>query len=169
MLLTWQCIYLLILLLFFKDFIHLSMRDTEREKQRHKLREKQAPRREPDMGLNLGTLGSHRAKGKCSITEPPTCPDFLTSWITPLVIYFFKDFIYLFIRGGGEGCRERQREKQAPCREPNTGLNPGSQDHALNQRQSFNRWATQASLNLLLNAAWNHHYSKEVEIYINFS
>ena len=25
----------------------------------------------------------------------------------------------------------RQREKQAPCREPNVGLNPGLQDHAL--------------------------------------
>ena len=46
--------------------------------------------------------------------------------------------------------RHRQREKQAPYREPNTGLNPRAlilelQDHALNQRQTLNRWATQAS------------------------
>ena len=37
------------------------------------------------------------------------------------VYYFFKDFIYLSMRE-----RERQREKQDPCREPDAGLNPGS-------------------------------------------
>ena len=30
-----------------------------REKQRHRQREKQAPCREPDVGLDPGTLGSH--------------------------------------------------------------------------------------------------------------
>ena len=37
------------------------MRDIEREseKQRHRQREKQAPCREPDMGLDPGSLGSH--------------------------------------------------------------------------------------------------------------
>ena len=37
------------------------MRDTEREReaQRHRQREKQAPCREPDVGLNPGTPGSH--------------------------------------------------------------------------------------------------------------
>ena len=34
------------------------MIDIERERQRHKQREKQAPCREPDVGLNPGTLGS---------------------------------------------------------------------------------------------------------------
>ena len=29
--------------------------------------------------------------------------------------------------------------------EPNVGLDPGSWDHALSQRQMLNRWATQAS------------------------
>ena len=33
----------------------------------------------------------------------------------------FKDFIYSFMRE-----RDRQREKQAQCREPNVGLDPGS-------------------------------------------
>ena len=47
-----------------------------------------------------------------------------------LVRYFFKDFIYLFMRDR-ERQRHRQREKQAPCREPNLGLNPGPRDHAL--------------------------------------
>ena len=35
------------------------MRDTEREEQRHRQREKQAPCREPEVGLNPGTPGSH--------------------------------------------------------------------------------------------------------------
>ena len=39
--------------------------------------------------------------------------------------FFFKDFIYLFIRER-ERQRPRQREKQAPCREPDVGLEPGS-------------------------------------------
>ena len=37
------------------------MRDTERDKerQRHRQREEQAPCREPDVGLDPGTPGSH--------------------------------------------------------------------------------------------------------------
>ena len=34
------------------------MTDTERERQRHRLREKQTPCREPNVGLNSGTQGS---------------------------------------------------------------------------------------------------------------
>ena len=34
------------------------MRDTHRERQRHRQREKQAPCREPDVGLDPETLGS---------------------------------------------------------------------------------------------------------------
>ena len=45
--------------IFFKDFIYLIMRDTQKERQRHKQREKQTPCRDPDVGLNPGTLGSH--------------------------------------------------------------------------------------------------------------
>ena len=41
-----------------KDCIYLFMRDTQREGQRHRQREKQGPCREPDMGLHPGTLGS---------------------------------------------------------------------------------------------------------------
>ena len=35
------------------------MRDIERERQRHRQREEQAPCREPDMGLYPGSPGSH--------------------------------------------------------------------------------------------------------------
>ena len=44
----------------------------------------------------------------------------------------------------------RQREKQAPCREPKVGLDPGSRDHNLSQRQAPNHLATQASKNSFL-------------------
>ena len=43
--------------------------------------------------------------------------------------FFFKDFIYLFMRDrerGRERQRHRQREKQAPCRKPDMGLDPRS-------------------------------------------
>ena len=35
------------------------MRDTEKERQRYRQREKQAPCRDPDVGLDPGTPGSH--------------------------------------------------------------------------------------------------------------
>ena len=52
------------IVLFFSFLIYLFMRDREterereRERQRHRQREKQAPCREPDVGLNPGTPGS---------------------------------------------------------------------------------------------------------------
>ena len=39
------------------------MIDTQRERQRHRQREKQAPGREPDVGLNPKTAGSHPEPG----------------------------------------------------------------------------------------------------------
>ena len=51
-------------LIFFLRFIYLFVidiekeRERERERQRHRRREKQAPCRDPDMGLDPGTTGS---------------------------------------------------------------------------------------------------------------
>ena len=45
--------------IFKKYFICLFMRDAEREGQRHRPREKQAPCGKPDVGLDPRTLGSH--------------------------------------------------------------------------------------------------------------
>ena len=50
----------------------------------------------------------------------------------PEPILFFKDFIYLFMRGR-ERQRHRQREKQAPCGEPECG--------ALSQDPGITTWA----------------------------
>ena len=44
--------------LFFFLRFYLFMRDTERERQGHRQREKQAPCREPDVGLDPGSPGS---------------------------------------------------------------------------------------------------------------
>ena len=41
--------------------------------------------------------------------------------------------------------KHRQREKQAPCKEPDVGLDPGSWNHALGQRQMLNHWPSQVS------------------------
>ena len=60
-----------------------------------------------------------QAEGRCSATEP------LTSALFYFFLIFKKDFIYLFMRGT-ERQRPRQREKQAPCREPDAGLYPGT-------------------------------------------
>ena len=50
---------LFFIFIFFKDSIYLFMRDRERERQRNRQREKQAPCREPDVGLHPGgSLGS---------------------------------------------------------------------------------------------------------------
>ena len=46
------------LFIYFKDFIYLFMRDIYRERQTHRQREKQTPCREPDVGLDPGSLGS---------------------------------------------------------------------------------------------------------------
>ena len=48
------------------------MIDIERERQRHRQREKQAPCREPDVGLDPGTAGSH--PGPKAGTKPLSHP-----------------------------------------------------------------------------------------------
>ena len=50
-----------------------------------------------------------------------------------LSLFFFKDFIYVFMRDT-ERQRYRQRENEAPCREPDVGHDsPGPRDHDLSQ------------------------------------
>ena len=49
------------------------MRDTEKGRERHRQRGKQAPQREPDAGLYPRTLGS-RPEPKAD-TQPLSCPN----------------------------------------------------------------------------------------------
>ena len=49
---------------FKKDFIYLFMKDTHRERQGHRQKEKQAPCREPDVGLNPRTPQGSRPEPK---------------------------------------------------------------------------------------------------------
>ena len=41
--------------------------------------------------------------------------------------------------------RHRQREKQAPCREPDVGLYPGSPGSHPGLKAALNRWAIRAA------------------------
>ena len=73
-----------------------------------------------------------------------------TSWdqlllfrIKTLFKIFFKRF-HFFIHER-QWQRHKQREKEAPCREPDVGLDPKTKDHTLSQEQVLNHWATQAS------------------------
>ena len=73
-------------LFFFQIFnFSLFMRDTERERerQRHRQREKQAPCREPHVGLDPGTPGScPRPKASAKpLSHPGIPPYFLYDWI----------------------------------------------------------------------------------------
>ena len=57
--------------------------------------------------------------------------------VPSLFLFFLNDFTYLFV-SDTERQRHRQREKQAPHREPDVGLDPRTQDHALSRRQMLN-------------------------------
>ena len=60
---------------FFENFIYLFMRDGEGEGQRHRQREDQAPRREPDAGLDSRSPGS--GPGPKADTQPLSHPGVL--------------------------------------------------------------------------------------------
>ena len=57
------------------------MRDTERWGQRHRQREKQAPRRDPDVGLDPRTPGSHpEPKADAQLLSHPGVPSHGVLW-----------------------------------------------------------------------------------------
>ena len=59
---------------------------------------------------------------------------FATAFTT---VYFFSKILFIYSwETHRERQRHRQKEKQAPCREPDVGLDPGSRDHALGWRQT---------------------------------
>ena len=91
----------------FKDFIYLFTRDTQREMQRHRQREKQAPCREPDVGLDPRSPGSR--PGLNMALNPLSHQGCLQN--------YFRNCFSVSRRGSG---------KQAPCREPDMGLDPRS-------------------------------------------
>ena len=56
------------------------------------------------------------AKGRRQAAAPPRDP----------YKFFFKYFIYLFMRDTERMAETQAREKQAPCRDPDVGFDPGS-------------------------------------------
>ena len=82
--------------------------------------------------LELDPLGELGRQDKVCLRITPT-RGATQRWLSRLSVklsFFFKDFIYLFMRDREtEREAETQAEKQAPCREPDTGLDsrtPGS-------------------------------------------
>ena len=78
-------------------------RETKRERPRHRQREKQDPCKEPNVGLDPRSPGS-RPVPKAG-TKPLRHPGI------PVIPFFKKDFIYLFMTDIRE--REREAETQA--------------------------------------------------------
>ena len=72
---------------FFKDFIYLFMRDTHTQRHRQMPREKQAPCREPDVGLDPGTPGPRPEPKAHSTAESPRCPS--VAKINHITLYSF--------------------------------------------------------------------------------
>ena len=64
--------------------------------------------------------------------------------------------------------RERQRAKQAPCREPDLGLYPGSPGSCPGLKVALNHCATSAALHLLLVNKLSASANKSVLIYKRF-
>ena len=80
------------------------MRDRERQRPRQK--EKQAPCREPNVGLDPGTLGScPEPKADAQPLSHPGIPIFLNFYQQSFIVFFFFFFKILFIH-------ERQREAE---------------------------------------------------------
>ena len=64
-----------------------------------------------------------------------------------LLIFFFLRFYFsIYERHTTGRQRHRQREKQAPRREPDVGLDPGTPGSHPEPKAEGNRWATQAFL-----------------------
>ena len=59
--------------------------------------------------------------------------------------FFFLKILYIY-SWETQGERQRQAEKQAPCREPTIGLHPGSPGSCPGPKAALNHWATQAAL-----------------------
>ena len=78
------------------------MRDTEREAETHRQKEKQAPRRKPDVGLDPWTPGSH--PGPKGGAKPLSHP-----WIPP--VEFFFACIWSFEPHMGWGKRTGEESK----------------------------------------------------------
>ena len=104
-------------------------RERERERQRHRRREKQAPCREPNMGLDPGTPGL--CAGPKAGAKPLSNPGIPNSSFSKRLL-----FIHLFIH---ERERERGRGRsRLHAGSPTRDSIPGLQDHALGQRQALN-------------------------------
>ena len=64
-------------------------------------------------------------------------------------LYFFKDFIDLFMRDTQRGRARGRGRSRLQIGSPKWDLIPGSRDHALSQRQMLNLWASQVARKII--------------------
>ena len=104
---------------FFPPKIYLFLHERHRERQRHRQREKQGPCREPDAGLDPRTPGSRlEPKADAQLLSHPGIP-----------LFFFKYFIYLFMRQRERGRDTGRGRSRVPSGSPMWDWIPGPQDH----------------------------------------
>ena len=71
--------------------------------------------------------------------------------------YYFLKILFVYSRERERGRNTRQREKQAPCREPDVGLDPGSPGSHPRPQAALNRCATGAALSMEFEEDWRAH------------
>ena len=81
--------------------------------------------------------------------QPPLGPSLQVFLI---LILIFKRFYLFFPETHRERQRHRQKEEQAPCREPDGDSIPGPRGHVLRQRQTLNRGAPRCPFHRVLSA-----------------
>ena len=64
-----------------------------------------------------------------------------------LIIFFLRFYLFIHRHRERERQRHRERGKQAPCREPDAGLDPWSPGSHPRLKVALNHWATGAALN----------------------
>ena len=102
----WQNFFLI------KDFIYLFIRD--RERQTHRQREKQAPCREPDLGLELGCQDQALSAKPLS---HPNCPKlFFLTWVVVIHLEYFSVFALYYNKIAKKKKKEENKIiKQVAC------------------------------------------------------
>ena len=142
------------------------MRDTERERQRqrHRQREKQAPCREPDVGLNPGSPGSCpglKTALNCWVTRAAQWWFFILFFI---YYYYFLKILFLYSwetqRERGRGRDTDRGRSRLHAGSLSRDSIPGLQNCTLGQRQALNCWATQGSRKeLLISILWTNNWN----------
>ena len=127
-------LYILSKAAFFKRF-YLFIHERHRKKQR----EKQAPCKEPDVGLDPMTPGSQpEPKADAQPLSYPDAPNFLVFIVIFLSFFLKNSFIHSVIHQRERGRDIGRGRSRLPARSPMWDSIPGPRDHDLSRRQMLN-------------------------------